>query len=145
MLTKNQPAPDFTLQGDDGKKHTLSQHVGETVVLYFYPKDDTPGCTTEACDFRDNMARLNSLSVTVYGISKDSIDSHEKFSAKHGLNFALLSDPNLEVHAAYGASDQGKTIRSSFIIDKTGKIVKAWYKVNVKDHVNEIIQTLENR
>ena len=143
MLTNNQEAPDFSLRGDDGKTHTLRQHLGETVVVYFYPKDDTPGCTTEACDFRDNMHRLQDLSVRVYGISKDSIDSHEKFSAKHGLNFALLSDPDMRTHAAYGADAGGKTVRSTFIVNKDGKIAKAWYKVTVKDHVNEIIKTLE--
>jgi peroxiredoxin Q/BCP len=143
MLTNNQAAPDFILKGDDGKAHTLRQHLGETVVIYFYPKDDTPGCTTEACDFRDNMQRLQDLAVTVYGISQDDIDSHEKFSAKHGLNFALLSDPDMQVHTAYDAEADGKTIRSSFIVNKDGKIAKAWYKVNVKDHVNDIIQTLE--
>jgi peroxiredoxin Q/BCP len=144
MLTHNQTAPDFKLRGDDGNTHTLRQHLGETVVVYFYPKDDTPGCTSQACDFRDSMHRLKDLSVTVYGISKDSIDSHEKFSAKHGLNFTLLSDPDMQAHAAYGAGADEKTIRSTFIVNKDGKIVKAWYKVNVKDHVNEIIQTLEN-
>lgn len=143
MLTDNQAAPDFTLRGDDGNTHTLRQHLGETVVIYFYPKDDTPGCTIEACDFRDNMQRLNNLSVTVYGISKDNIDSHEKFSEKHGLNFTLLSDPDMQAHTAYSASADGKTIRSTFIVNKDGKIAKAWYKVTVKDHVNEIMQALK--
>ncbi len=143
MLMKNAMAPDFTLRGDDGKTHTLSQHLGEIVVIYFYPKDDTPGCTTEACDFRDNMQRLKDLSVTVYGISQDTLSSHEKFSAKHGLNFSLLSDPDRLVHRAYAADADGKTIRSTFIVKKDGKIAKAWYKVKVSDHVNDVIQFLE--
>jgi thioredoxin-dependent peroxiredoxin len=143
MLTTNQTAPDFTLLGDDGNKHSLSKHLGETVILYFYPKDDTPGCTTEACDFRDNMERLKNLSVTVYGISKDSIGDHEKFSAKHGLNFTLLSDPTQEVHTAYGAIADGKTVRSTFIIDKSGKIAKVWYNVNVQNHINAVIKALD--
>jgi peroxiredoxin Q/BCP len=143
MLTQNETAPDFILRGDDGKTHTLSQHLGEIVVIYFYPKDDTPGCTTEACDFRDNMQRLKDLSVTVYGISQDALSSHEKFSAKHGLNFTLLSDPDRKVHTAYAADANGRTIRSTFIVNKDGKIAKAWYKVNVTDHVNDVIHALE--
>ena len=143
-------APAFNLKGDDGKTHKLRDHAGERVVLYFYPRDSTPGCTTEACDFRDNLARLTKAGAVVYGVSKDSLASHEKFRAKHDLNFVLLSDPDLSVHHKYGAFGEktlyGKVtegvIRSTFLIDEGGKIARAWRKVRVKGHVDAVLAAI---
>ena len=144
-------APAFTLQGSDGAKHKLSDHAGEWLVLYFYPRDMTPGCTTEACDFRDNLARVSAAGAVVYGVSKDSLASHDKFVAKHDLNFVLLSDPELKVHEKYGAYGEKKmygkltkgVIRSTFLIDPKGKIAKAWRNVRAKGHVDKVLAELE--
>ena len=151
MLKEGNKAPAFNLPGDDGKKHRLSDYLGQKVVLYFYPRDNTPGCTTEACDFRDNMNRLKQKGTVVFGVSKDSIASHEKFIAKHDLNFVLLSDEDTKVHEKYGAwgekSMYGKKfmgcIRSTFLIDEKGKLVKAWNKVKVKGHVEDVLETIK--
>ena len=151
MLKEGNKAPAFNLPGDDGKKHRLSDYLGQKVVLYFYPRDNTPGCTTEACDFRDNMNRLKQKGTVVFGVSKDSIASHEKFIAKHDLNFVLLSDEDTKVHEKYGAwgekSMYGKKfmgcIRSTFLIDEKGKLVKAWNKVKVKGHVDDVLETIK--
>ena len=136
-------AKDFCLEGIDEegkeKKFCLSDFKGKKVVLYFYPKDNTPGCTQEACDFRNNFNRLSSMGVVVIGVSPDSVESHKKFKAKHNLNFILLSDPNKEVAKLYGAYGEKKMygkvtegiIRSTFIIDEDQNIVKAWKNVKV--------------
>lgn len=150
-IEEGKKAPAFTLKGDDGKTHALRDHEGERVVLYFYPRDSTPGCTTEACDFRDNLSRLRKAGAVVYGVSRDSLESHEKFRAKHDLNFVLLSDPDLKAHKKYGAWGEknmyGKkvegVIRSTFLIDEQGKIAKAWPKVRVKGHVDKVLAALE--
>ena len=150
-VEEGQKAPTFSLQGDDGKVHTLADHKGERVVLYFYPRDLTPGCTTEACDFRDNLARLKKAGAVVYGVSKDSIASHEKFREKHDLNFVLLSDDKLDVHKKYGAFGEktmyGKkvegVIRSTFLIDDKGKVAKAWRNVKVGGHVDKVLEALK--
>lgn len=150
-VEEGQKAPAFSLPGDDGKVHKLADHKGERVVLYFYPRDMTPGCTTEACDFRDNLARLKKAGAVVYGVSKDSIASHEKFRDKHELNFVLLSDEKLDVHKKYGAFGEktmyGKkvegVIRSTFLIDEKGKIAKAWRNVKVGGHVDKVLEALE--
>jgi peroxiredoxin Q/BCP len=150
-VEEGQKAPTFSLQGDDGKVHELADHKGERVVLYFYPRDLTPGCTTEACDFRDNLARLKKAGAVVYGVSKDSIASHEKFREKHDLNFVLLSDDKLDVHKKYGAFGEktmyGKkvegVIRSTFLIDDEGKIAKAWRNVKVGGHVDKVLEALK--
>lgn len=146
-----QKAPAFTLKGDDGKVHKLSDHEGERVVLYFYPRDMTPGCTTEACDFRDNLGRVKQAGAVVYGVSKDSIASHEKFRDKHELNFVLLSDDELDVHKTYGAYGEktmyGKkvqgVIRSTFLIDEKGKVAKVWRNVKVGGHVDKVLEALQ--
>ncbi len=150
-VEEGQKAPAFSLPGDDGKVHKLADHKGERVVLYFYPRDMTPGCTTEACAFRDNLARLKKAGAVVYGVSKDSIASHEKFRDKHELNFVLLSDEKLDVHKKYGAFGEktmyGKkvegVIRSTFLIDEKGKIAKAWRNVKVGGHVDKVLEALE--
>lgn len=144
-------APAFNLLGDDGEKHRLSDHADERVVLYFYPRDMTPGCTTEACDFRDNLDRLEKAGAVVYGVSKDSIASHEKFRDAHELNFVLLSDLDLDVHKRYGVWGEktmyGKkvdgVIRSTFLIDEKGKIAKAWRNVKAAGHVDNVLAALE--
>jgi len=144
-------APDFTLASDDGKKYSLSQFKGKKeVVLYFYPKDDTPGCTKEACSFRDSLSRLVSKNVEVLGVSADDLDSHSKFRSKYGLNFPLLSDPENQVSKEYGVyrmknlyGNKSMGIeRSTFIVDKQGNVKKAFRKVKVDGHVDEVMQYL---
>ena len=152
MLKEGNKAPAFNLPGNDGKKHRLSDYLGKKVVLYFYPRDNTPGCTTEACDFRDNMAKLKRKGTVVFGVSKDSIASHEKFIAKHDLNFVLLADEDIKTHEKYGVWGEknlyGKKsmgcIRSTFLIDEKGKLVKAWSKVRVKGHVDAVLETIKS-
>ncbi len=156
MLKEGEKAPDFCLKGIDEKgeekEFCLKDFRGEKLILYFYPKDDTPGCTTEACDFRDNLSQLNSLGIKVVGVSPDSINSHKKFKEKYNLNFTLLSDPDHSVASAYGAYGEkkmyGKTkmgiIRSTFLIDEEGRLQKAWYNVKAKGHVEKILKELKS-
>jgi len=148
-------AIDFCLPGIDEKGNEinfcLKDYLGKDkdVILYFYPKDDTPGCTTEACDFRDNLNILQNYAIVV-GVSPDSIESHKKFKEKYGLNFILLSDKNKEVMKQYGAYGKkvmyGKetegVIRSTFIISPDGSIKKAWKNVKAKGHVEQILKFL---
>ena len=134
----------------DGKKHALKDYAGRKVVLYFYPKDNTPGCTTEACDFRDNMKRLARQDVVVLGVSPDSAASHVKFRDKFDLNFTLLSDPDKKMMAKYGAFGEktmyGKktmgVIRSTFLIDEKGKVLHVWPNVKAKGHVDKVLEKL---
>jgi peroxiredoxin Q/BCP len=127
-------APAFSLEGSDGKKHSLDDYKGKTVVLYFYPKDDTPGCTKEACGSRDLNASLKKADTVVLGVSKDSIESHKKFAGAYKLPFTLLSDPKAEVMKKYGAFGKkmmyGKevqgTIRSTVVIGPKGVVLKHW-------------------
>ncbi len=142
MLKEQSKAPEFALPDEEGKKHSLAAHKGKLVILYFYPKDNTPGCTQEACDFRDTLARLTASDCVVYGISKDSESSHAKFIDKYDLNFSLLSDQNLIVHQAYEVLADNKTIRSTFLIDKTGKIAKVWSPVKVEGHVDQVMKAI---
>lgn len=145
------PAPRFSLQDQDGKTHDLQNYKGRWVVLYFYPKDDTPGCTTEACSFRDEYGYIQEQGAVVLGVSKDSVASHKKFATKFSLNFPLLSDESLDVIKAYGAwgerSMYGRKfmgiIRSTFLINPEGKIVKEYPKVTPKDHAVQIVKDLE--
>ena len=141
-------APDFTLEGNDGRKHSLSDYRGTTIVLYFYPKDDTPGCTKEACGFRDLGANLKKSGVVVLGVSKDTINSHKKFSEKYKLPFVLLSDPKAEVMKKYGAFGKkmmyGKevegTIRSTVVICPKGDVIKHWSTVKKAEaHPEEVL------
>lgn len=144
-------APDFTLPTDGGAEITLSDLQGQKVVIYFYPKDDTPGCTKESCAFRDNLSALNALNTTVIGISKDSVAKHDKFKAKYDLNFPLASDENSDVCERYGVwmekSMYGKKYwgieRSTFLIDENGKIAEIWRKVKVPGHVEEVQKAIE--
>ncbi|QDI92758.1 thioredoxin-dependent thiol peroxidase [Salicibibacter halophilus] len=144
-LTSKQ-APDFTLQANDGSEVTLSDYQGQTVVLYFYPKDMTPGCTTQACDFRDAISDLQEENVVVLGVSPDPIEKHEKFASKHELPFLLLSDPDQDAANKYGVWQLKKNfgkesmgiVRSTFVIDPDGIVTKEWRKVRVGGHVDEV-------
>lgn len=150
-LSIGDKAPDFTLATDvEGQHITLSKLRGKKVVLYFYPKDNTPGCTKEACDFRDNFARLQSANVEVFGISKDNTNAHQKFKAKYELPFTLLVDHNADVCEAYGVINKkslfGKTFlgiqRSTFLIDENGNIRAIWRKVKVNGHVEQVLNEI---
>ncbi len=145
------PAPNFKLQDQDGNWHSLEDYHGKYLVLYFYPKDDTPGCTKEACAFRDGRDDIKDLgNVEVVGVSKDSVASHKKFADKYHLNFTLLSDPDHKVIEAYGSWQPNKfmgrsfmgTHRDTFIISPEGKILKEYRGVSPNDHATEIITEL---
>ena len=141
-------APGFCLENDAGQKTSLKDFRRKKVVLYFYPRDDTPGCTKEACNFRDSLDSIIGKDATVLGISRDSISSHKKFKDKYSLNFPLLSDTSGEVTKAYGVYKQKNMYgvirwgieRSTFIIDEDGKIAKIWRKVKVDGHKDEVLQ-----
>jgi peroxiredoxin Q/BCP len=151
MLEEGTMAPDFTLPADGGGEISLSDYRGKRVVLYFYPKDNTSGCTTEACNFRDDHSEIVAAGAAVLGVSPDSVKSHDGFKAKFSLPFALLSDPEHEVAETYGAWGEkkmyGKTymgiIRSTFVIDEEGKIVKVFPKVKPKNHSQEVLEVLK--
>lgn len=135
-------APDFRAPDQAGKIHELGEYAGKWLLVYFYPKDDTPGCTTEACGLRDNFALLQKL-VSVVGVSADSIASHQKFAAKYHLPFTLLADPKKEIITAYGTDGLIFAKRTSFLINPEGKIAKVYEKVNPETHSNEIVKDLQ--
>jgi len=143
-------APDFSLTADNNQPLSLSQLRGQKVVLYFYPKDNTPGCTQEACDFRDHFPRFNTKQAVILGISKDSPATHQKFKQKHNLPFTLLTDSDTAVCQAYGVLNPksmfGKTFlgiqRSTFLIDEQGHIQGIWRKVKVADHADAVFEQL---
>jgi peroxiredoxin Q/BCP len=150
MSLIGQPIPPFSLSDDQGGTVTPQTLSGKWTVLYAYPKDATPGCTTEACDFRDNWARVQAAGAQVFGISKDSVASHQKFKAKQELPFPLLSDPDKTLltplrafgkKIMYGKEVEG-IIRSTFLIDPKGVIRHVWPKVSVKGHVQEVLDVL---
>ena len=149
MLKINDQAPlDIKVFDEAGKLISLRSLLGKYVVLYFYPKDNTPGCTTEACNFRDANIELKELGAIVIGVSKDSVASHQKFKVGHQLNFPLWSDSDHKLLAAFGAWQEKKMfnkiylgiVRSTFILDPQGKIVKVWEKVNPKNHDEEVLE-----
>ncbi len=154
MIEENMKAPDFSLPGvdEDGNERvfSLGDYAGKKIVLYFYPRDNTPGCTTEACDFRDNMERVKAAGAVVLGVSPDSVKSHKGFKDKHGLPFPLLSDTDRAVATEYGAYGEKKMygkvsmgiIRSTVLIDEEGVIRKIWRGVKVKGHVDEVLAAL---
>jgi peroxiredoxin Q/BCP len=147
MIAEGMKAPDFSLVDEKGKTWSLADFAGKSFVLYFYPKDDTPGCTTEACGFRDEYAVFKDKGVEVVGVSPDSGASHAKFRNKFNLPFVLLSDPDKKTLMDYGAYGEkimyGKkvmgVIRSTFVIDAEGKVLKAFPKVKPQDHAQEIL------
>lgn len=150
MITTGTKAPDFSLQDQNGDTHTIAQYKGKKILLYFYPKDDTPGCTTEACSFRDNYEELQKAGLVVLGVSKDNVKSHKKFADKYELPFPLLADEDTEVCKAYGVWKLKKFMgreymgidRVSFLIDEEGKIAKVYEEVKPKEHVAEVKESL---
>ena len=150
-LTGGQPAPQFTVETDKGETVSLKDFAGKHVVLYFYPRDDTPGCTVEACNFRDNIGRLESVGAVVLGISLDSVQSHEKFRDKFELPFTLLSDPEHQVAGAYGVYGPKKFMdreymgvdRATFVVGPDGTLEKVWPKVNPEGHAEEVLAWLQ--
>ena len=150
MLEAGMPAPDFTLTDQSGQAHRLSDYRGRTVVLYFYPKDDTPGCTKEACSFRDHYAALTERGVVVLGVSPDPVERHQKFATKYSLPFALLADTDHAVADTYGAWGEktlyGKKsmgiLRSTFLIDETGMIRHVFKRPKTEIHAEEVLAKL---
>ncbi|MFX3623304.1 MAG: thioredoxin-dependent thiol peroxidase [Ectobacillus sp.] len=148
MVETGKQAPDFTLPASNGEQVKLSDFRGKNVVLYFYPKDMTPGCTTQACDFRDQYEQFRELNCVILGVSTDSLQRHEKFIEKYNLPFLLLVDEEHKVAEMYDVWKLKKNFgkeymgieRSTFVIDKEGKLVKEWRKVKVKGHVEEALQ-----
>lgn len=146
----NQKAPDFTLPNEKGVPVSLSDFRGKKVILYFYPKDMTPGCTMEACDFRDHYQSFAELNAVILGVSTDSAERHQKFIGKYDLPFSLLVDENHEVCEKYGVwvlkKNYGKEYmgieRSTFLIDEDGVVLKEWRKVRVKNHIEEVLNYL---
>lgn len=147
MLDVGQKAPDFSLMDQEGTSHKLGQYLGSWIVLYFYPKDDTPGCTKEACGFRDVFEELKKNDITILGVSKDSVVSHRKFNSKYHLNFTLLSDEDKIVIKQFGAWGKKKflgreydgVLRITYLIDPKGKIKKIYENVKPEEHANEIL------
>lgn len=150
-LKITQKAPDFKLKDQDGNLRKLSDFRGKWVLVYFYPKDDTPGCTTEACQIRDNFEDFKKLKIVVLGISTDSVESHKKFATKYNLPFLLLSDEKKEVVKKYGVWGTKKfmgktyqgTLRTSFLINPEGKIVKIYENVKPITHAQEVLADLK--
>ena len=150
MISEGQPAPDLELESDTGGRVKLADFRGKTVVLYFYPKDDTPGCTTEACEFRDTYDRFREQGVEVIGVSPDPVQSHQKFKSKHELPFLLLADPEHKLAEAYGVWGEkkytGRTYmginRSTFVIDPEGKVAKAMVGIKPAGHAAQILDQL---
>lgn len=151
MLKAGDKAPDFKLTADTGETVSLKDYKGNKVVLYFYPKDMTSGCTVEACDFRDNIKKIEKKNTVVIGVSADDTKSHVKFKKKYELPFTLLSDPEKKMLVTYGVwqekSMYGKKymgiVRTTFLIDEKGKIEKIWEKVSVTGHIEDILNNLK--
>ncbi|MCR5731585.1 MAG: thioredoxin-dependent thiol peroxidase [Sphaerochaetaceae bacterium] len=150
MLEIGSLAPDFTLLDQNGKEHTLSSYRGKKVILYFYPKDNTSGCTAQACGFRDRMPQITEKGAVILGVSKDSVKSHKKFEDNYSLPFTLLADTELEVIKAYDVWKEknmyGKktfgVVRTTYLIDEEGKIINALGKVKAKDNPEQMLELL---
>lgn len=150
MLEIGTQAPDFTLSDQNGNMHSLSEYRGKKVILYFYPKDNTPGCTKQACGFAERFPQFTEKGAVILGISKDSVASHKKFEEKYGLPFTILADPELVAIQAYDVwqekKNYGKTymgvVRSTYLIDENGKIVKAFDKVKAADNPEQMLGEL---
>ena len=151
-MKPNTKAPNFSIKSTSGKNYSLKDSIGKYVVLYFYPKDDTPGCTIETNDFNKLLAKFKKLDCEVYGISKDSLKSHDKFRDKYKIKFDLLADEEIKVLKKYKVWGKKKfmgrefmgIIISTYLIDKKGKILKVWDNVKVKDHAKEVLETLQS-
>ena len=152
MLKINTKAPTLNLSSTSGNSYSLKDSIGKYVVLYFYPKDDTPGCTIETNDFNKLLTKFKKLNCDVLGISKDDLKSHHKFKEKYKIKFDLLADDEIKVIKSYKIWNKKKfmgrefmgVIRSTFLIDPKGKIVKIWDNVKVKDHAKEVLETLKD-
>ncbi len=152
MLKNNTKAPNFKLPSTNKSNYQLKDSLGKYVVIYFYPKDDTPGCTIETNDFNKLLSKFKKLNCEIFGISKDDLKSHDKFREKFKVKFDLLSDEETKVLKKYKVWGKKKFMgreymgisRSTFLIDKQGKIVKIWENVNVKDHAKEVLETLKS-
>ena len=151
-LKANQIAPNFKLDSTDGNLFELNKIKKKNIILYFYPKDDTPGCTTETNDFNKLLSSFKKLNCEVYGISKDNLASHDKFKDKYKIKFDLLADENLKILKKFKVWGKRKfmgrefmgTVRSTYLIDKKGKVLKTWTNVKVKDHAKEVLDTLKS-
>lgn len=147
QVTTGDPAPEFELSDQNGQLHSLEDYRDQWVVLYFYPKDETPGCTTEACEFRDNIFAYRELNAQILGVSLDDAESHKAFAENHGLPFPLLADVDGEASTAYGVKTRmfGMTVakRQTFIIGPDGKIAKHYEKVNPAEHAKEVLADLK--
>lgn len=151
VLSKGMKAPEFELKDSEGKIHRLSDYEGQTIVVYFYPKDDTPGCTKEACSFRDSYADFRKAGVEVIGISPDTVKSHTKFATKYDLPFTLLSDPDHQVCEAFGVWGLKKSFgkeyegvyRTTFIIGPEGEIKRVFENVKPSDHSQEVLEAVK--
>ncbi|OGK26373.1 thiol peroxidase [Candidatus Roizmanbacteria bacterium RIFCSPHIGHO2_02_FULL_40_13b] len=151
LLKVGETAPDFSLLDQDGKTHTLSDYRGKWIVLYFYPNDDTPGCTKEACNFRDSHELFKKKNIQVFGVSKNTVKSHEKFAQKYSLSFPILADPEKVVLTKYGVWGEkffmGRffkgTYRITYLINPEGKVAKVYTKVDTALHAQEIAQDIE--
>ena len=151
MLKINTKAPNFTLPSTSNDKYSLKDSIGKYVVIYFYPKDDTPGCTIETNDFNKLFSKFKKLDCEIYGVSKDNLKSHDKFRNKYKIKFDLLADEEIKVLKKYKVWGKKKfmgrefmgIIRTTFLIDKKGKIIKIWDNVKVKDHAQEVLKTLK--
>ena len=152
MLKINSKAPSFIVPSTTNNKYSLKDSIGKYVVLYFYPKDDTPGCTLETNDFNKLLPKFKKLNCEILGISKDNLKSHDKFRDKYKIKFDLLADEEIKVLKKYKVWAKKKfmgrefmgIIRTTFLIDKKGKIIKIWNNVKVKDHAKEVLETLQN-
>ena len=148
----NSKAPSFSLPSTSNNKYSLKDSLGKYIVLYFYPKDDTPGCTIETNDFNKLLAKFKKLNCEILGISKDNLKSHDKFRDKYKIKFDLLADEEIKVLKKYKVWAKKKfmgrefmgIVRTTFLIDKKGKIIKIWNNVKVKDHAKEVLETLQN-
>ncbi|MGI6161780.1 MAG: thioredoxin-dependent thiol peroxidase [Christensenellales bacterium] len=151
MIKQGDKAPDFTLPDKDGKMVSLSDFKGQKVVVYFYPKDSTPGCTKQACAFRDSYGAFRTAGVNVIGISKDSVASHLKFAEAHGLPFTILADPGMEAINAYGVLKEKKmfgrtvmgVVRTTFVIDEEGMVIKVFEKANPDTNAYDILDFID--
>tara|TARA_B100001094_G_scaffold112525_1_gene108430 strand:- start:437 stop:904 length:468 start_codon:yes stop_codon:yes gene_type:complete len=152
MLKNNTKAPNFVVSSTSNEKYSLKDSLGKYVVLYFYPKDDTPGCTIETNDFNKLLLKFKKLDCEIYGVSKDNLKSHDKFRKKYKIKFDLLSDQEIKILKKYKVWGKKKFMgreymgisRTTFLIDKKGKIIKIWENVKVKDHAKEVLNTLKN-
>ena len=152
MIKENTKAPIFKLPSTNKKEYSLKDSIGKYVIIYFYPKDDTPGCTIETNDFNKLLPKFKKLNCEILGISKDNLKSHDKFRDKYKIKFDLLADEEIKVLKKYKVWAKKKfmgrefmgIVRSTFLIDKKGKIIKIWNNVKVKDHAKEVLETLQN-